>query len=131
MNQMKTFLMVSGSKRWAVVISEESSAKMYHEELTRTCYRLQYDQTYQCYNWKYHYDYAIWFANDHWCIGDDKDKGTEICSIKAAGSSEQLPPDLNGQWMYWNPDSKEWIRAGNDIRVKFAFELPYNQHSIE
>ena len=122
--------MVSGSAELKVVISEESPAKKYHEKLTKLEYYLRDVQINQCKYWR-HNPYAVWFANEHWCIGDDKDKGTEICSIKAAGSSEQLPPDLNGQWMYWNPDSKEWIRAGNDIRVKFAFELPYNQHSIE
>ena len=123
--------MVLGSGRLQVVIAEESPAKKYHEKLTKIYY-LEDDQINQGKYWADFNDYfAIWFANEHWCVGDNKDKGTETCSVKAPGSSGQLPTDLNSQWLYLNPDSKEWIQAGNDIAVKFYYDLPYNKDSIE
>ena len=51
-------------------------------------------------------------------IGDAKDEGSEACVIKAPGSSNQQPTDLEGKWLYWNPDSKEWIIAENTIKVE-------------
>ena len=123
--------MVLGSMWLKVVISEESPAKKYHAKFDEYSYYLQADQINQYKYWSTGTKFAIWFANDHWCIGDDKDKGTETCSIKAPGSSDQLPTDLEGQWLYWNPDSKEWIKAGNDITVTFRWKLPFNQDSIE
>ena len=74
---------------------------------------------------------GIWFSCNHWCIGNPKDKGTEKCDIKTPGSSYQLPTKLQDKWLYWNPDSKDWIKAGNDIIVKFAHVLPYNKNSIK
>ena len=92
---------------------------------------MQNDQINQCKYWQDHHNNAIWFANEHWCIGDVIDKGTESCFIKAPGSCDQSPTDMNGHWLYWNPDSKEWIKAGNDIIVNFYEDLPYNQDSIK
>ena len=88
------------------------------------------DQINQCKYWSI-CDYAIWFANNHWRIGDLKAKGSEACLIKAQGSSDLLPTELEGQWLYWNPDSKDWMKAGHDLMVKFAKDLPYNKDSIE
>ena len=86
----------------------------------------------QCKYWKEYYDggEAIWYSNNFWMIGDAKDVGSETCVIKAPGSSDQWPTDLEGKWLYWNPDNKEWIKAGNDIKVEFKFSLPYNKQSI-
>ena len=128
---MKAVLMLLGSGSLQVNISEDSLAKKYHEKVSNHSYWLENEQMNHCKCWTNDDDFTIWFANDRWCIGDNKGKGTETCSIKAQGSSDQLPTDLDGQWLYWNPDSKEWIQAGNDIIVKFAEDLPYNKDSIE
>ena len=93
-------------------------------------YYLKDDQVNECKYWR-GYDKGIWFSCNHWCIGKDEDKGTEKCYFKAPGSRDQLPTELQGKWLYWNPDSKEWIKAGNDITLKFQDELPYNESSIE
>ena len=86
----------------------------------------------QCKHWKNQdNDRAIWFSNNFWMIGDAKDVGSDACVIKAPGSNDQWPTDLNGNWLYWNPDNKEWIKAGNDINVGFRNALPYNKQSIE
>ena len=62
---------------------------------------------------------AIWFSNNHWRIGYTESIGSDDCVMKAKGSSDQLPTELKGQWYYLDPDSKDWIEAGNDISLKF------------
>ena len=75
--------------------------------------------------------FAIWFSNGYWRIGNDEDKETETCSIKAPASNAQWPTDLDGRWMYWNPDSKKWIsKGGQNISLKFCNELPFNQDQM-
>ena len=90
-------------------------------------YHLEDYQVNECKYWS-SYDKGIWFSCNNWRIGDPKDEGTEKCDIKAPGSSDQLPIELQGKWLYWNPDSKEWIKAGNDIIVKFSKELEYSKN---
>ena len=86
----------------------------------------------QCKHWKQHSNEKyIWFSNNFWMIGDAKDVESETCAIKAPGSSDQWPTDLEGKWLYWNPERKEWIKAVNDIKVCFFEKLPYNEQSIE
>ena len=102
-----------------------------HQKLTENGYELQVDQINNRKNWKmYHYDIWIWFADDHWCIGEGKDKGTETCIFKAPSSNGQWPTDLLGQWMFLDSDYQEWIKAGNDINVLFSYDLPYNRDNI-
>ena len=113
-----------------VVIAPESPVWKYHEMYDK--YYYIYDQVNECKYWQLlRNGIGIWFTCNHWCIGDLKDKGTEKCIIKAPGSSNQLPTELQGKWLYWNPDTKEWIKAGNDIIVKFERALPYNKDRIK
>ena len=121
--------MISGSGKLEVVISEDSPIANYHEKLTGCSYFwLQYDQINEYKYWRNYRDFGIWFANNHWRIGDLEDKGTEACFIKAPGSSDQLPTDLEGQWMYKNQYTQEWIKAGNDIFVQFRNELRFDKN---
>ena len=112
-----------------VVIAIESPIWKYHEKYDDNYY-IKDDQVNECKYWK-NVRTGIWFSNNHWCIGDLKHRGTGKCVIKAPGSSDQLPTDLQGKWLFWNPDSKQWINAGNDITVTFWEELPYNKDCIE
>ena len=108
------------------MIGEESTQLKYYEEYC-ALYDMLDEQVNRCKYWRWNH-IGIWFACNHWRIGDVKDKGTEKCDIKAPGSSDQLPIELQGKWLYWNPDSKEWIKAGNDIIVKFSKELEYSKN---
>lgn len=85
----------------------------------------------QCKYWKKYNKYAnaIWFSKNFWMIGEGEHTGSQTCSIMASGSSDQWRTDLDGKWLYWNPDKKEWIKAENDIKVRFAHSLPYNEQS--
>ena len=117
--------MISGSGKLEVVISEDSPIVKYYEKLNGHRYFwLQDYQINHCKYWRNHPDFGIWFANNHWRIGDLEDKGTESCLIKAPGLSE-------GQWLYWNPDTQEWIKTGNDVIVEFRNQLRYNKNGIE
>ena len=89
---------------------------------------LQYDQINEYKYWRNYRDFGIWFANNHWRIGDLEDKGNEKCFIKAPGTSNQLPTDLEGQWIYKNQYTQEWIKAGNDIFVQFRNELRFDKN---
>ena len=74
-------------------------------------------------------DFAIWYDNSHWCIGHTNDVGSMMYLIKAPGSSDQWPSELDGLWVYWNNDTEEWIQARNDIKVEPS-PLPYNYNTL-
>ena len=121
----------SGSKL-KVEISKNSPPWNYHEEFISDNYIIQDELKNHCKYWKHDCkDLAIWFSNPFWMIGDVKDIESETCVIKAKGSSDEWPTDLEGKWFYWNPGSKEWMKAGNDVKVDFSCSLPYNKQSIE
>ena len=124
-------LLFTGSKL-GVFLSKESPAWKYHGKISSIWCYMQDEPKNQCKHWKNQdNDRAIWFSNNFWMIGDAKDVGSDACVIKAPGSNDQWPTDLNGNWLYWNPDSKEWIKAEIYIKVVFLQEsLPYNRHCI-
>ena len=108
-------------------IIEESTILKYYEEYC-ALYDMLDEQVNESKHWRWTQK-GIWFACNYWRIGDVKDKGTEKCDIKAPGSNDQMPTELHGKWLYWNPDSKEWITTGKDITIEFSKELPYNKDS--
>lgn len=114
--------MISGYQIW-VSISSKSKCYEKYEEIRNgiSMYNLQDDLINQSKCWKHWADQsrAIWYSNNHWRIGYTKSIGTDDCVMKAKGSSDQLPTEFTFKWCYWDQDSKDWIKGGNDISLNF------------